>query len=405
MRIGIFCDTYSPYISGVCTSIVTLKSSLEKLGHEVYVVTIAFSNKHSYDEKERVLRVVGIDSGIYNGVKFSTIYPLYALNKIRKWKLDVIHSQTEGSIGTFSRIISKQYNIPLVHTYHTMYEDYMYLVTKGYFDKPAKKLLEYLTTFYCDKMVSELIVPTKKTYDLFKNKYGVKRDIHIIPTGIDINKFSKSNFNTKKINELKEENGIKKDDFVLLVVSRISKEKNIQFLITNHKSINKGNKNIKLVIVGDGPILEDLKKKTSKNGNIIFLGKVPWEDIALYYQIGDVFVTASKTETQGLTVNEALASSLPVVCIEDESYKLSVIDGYNGFFFKNKKEYREKVINLYKDKVLYNNISKQAEDYSSNFSDKHFAESVIKVYKQAISKEKVTFIDKIKNIVKGVKNE
>lgn len=403
MRIGLFSDTYAPYISGVCTSIVTLKKSLERLGHEVYVVTIGSGNKHSYDEKEKVLRVIGIDSGIYKDVKFSTIYPLYALKKIRKWNLDVIHSQTEGSIGTFSRIISKQYDIPLVHTYHTMYEDYMYLVTKGYFDKPAKKLLEYLTTFYCDKMVSELIVPSKKTYDLFKNKYGVKRDIHIIPTGIETDKFKKSNFDIKKINELREENGINKDDFVLLVVSRISSEKNLEFLIANQKSINKINKNIKLVIIGDGPKLNDLKKKALKNENIIFIGKVPWEQIAMYYQIGDIFVTASKTETQGLTVNEALASSLPVVCIDDESYKASVIDGYNGLFFKNKREYRDKVINLFEDKVLYKSMSKQAEDSSLNFSEKRFGESIIKVYRQAISKEKVTFMDKLKNIIKGVK--
>lgn len=401
MRIGIFTDTYTPYISGVVTSVVTLKKALEKMGHEVYVVTIAVNGKHSYDEKEKVLRVTGIESGLYKDVKISTIYPLYALKKMRKWNLDVIHSHTEGSIGTFSRIISKQYDIPLVHTYHTMYEDYMYLVTKGLFDKPAKKLLEYFTTFYCDKMVSELIVPTKKTYDLFKVKYGIKRDIHIIPTGIDIKKFDKNKY-INDVYKLKESIGLNKNDFILLLVSRISSEKNIEFIIKNHNVINKKYKNIKLVIVGDGPILEDLIKK-NKNENIIFLGKVPWDQIPLYYQLGDIFVTASKTETQGLTVNEALAASLPVVCIEDESYKYSVIDSYNGYIFKKKKEYIDKVISLYKDKELYNSMSKQAEDFSSNFSQERFADSILEVYKKAIDKERISLFDKIKNIIKGVK--
>lgn len=401
MRIGLFTDTYSPYISGVVTSVATLKRALEKMGHEVYVVTIAVEKKRSYDEKERVLRVAGIDSGIYKDIKFTTIYPLYALKKIKKWNLDVIHSHTEGSIGTFSRIISKQYNIPLVHTYHTMYEDYMYLVTRGLFDKPAKKLLEYLTTFYCDKMVSELIVPTKKAYDLFKIKYKIKRDIHIIPTGIDIERFNKNKY-VDKVCKLKESIGIKKDDFVLLVISRISSEKNIDFIIKNHKFINRKNKNIKLVIVGDGPILEDLIKK-NKNDNILFLGKVPWEQVPLYYQLGDVFVTASKSETQGLTVNEALAASLPVVCIEDESYRQSVIDSYNGFVFKNKREYIDRILLLSKDKELYNSFSKQAEDFADNFSEERFARSVLKVYKKAVLKEEKTILDRIRNFIRGIR--
>lgn len=402
MRIGLFTDTYTPYISGVVTSVATLKKALEKKGHEVFIVTISMDGKHSYDDKQKILRVSGIDLGIYKDVKVSTIYPLYALNKIRKWNLDIVHSHTEGSIGTFSRIIGKQYNIPIIHTYHTMYEDYMYLVTKGFFDKPAKKLLEYLTTFYCDKIVSELIVPTKKTYDLFKIKYEIKRDIHIIPTGIDVDRFNKDKFNKYLVRELKNKSGIKDGDFVLLVVSRISSEKNLEFVIKNHKAINKKKKNIKLVIIGDGPILDDLIKK-NKNENVIFLGKVPWEQISLYYQIGDVFVTASKTETQGLTVNEALAASLPVLCIEDESFKYSVIDSYNGFVFKNKKEYIEKVMKLYDDKDLYKSMCNQARDFSSNFSEERFADSIIKVYKRAISEGKVTLMDKIKKIIKGVR--
>ena len=143
MRIGIFSETYTPYISGLVTSIVMLKNALEKQGHEVYVVTANLDSfKYEYDEKHRIFKIPGIPTGIYDS-RLTSIYPIQAVNKIKSWNLDVIHSQTEFAIGTFARIFAKQYNIPIVHTYHTMYEDYFHYITKGYFNRSSKKLVEY----------------------------------------------------------------------------------------------------------------------------------------------------------------------------------------------------------------------------------------------------------------------
>jgi len=199
MRIGLFTDTYPPYINGVSTSIAMLKTALEKQGHEVFVVTVN-ADKFKYQNDEKVIRIPGIPIGIYD-YRLTGIYPLRAINIIKKWKLDIIHSHTEFGIGTFARIMSKQLNIPLVHTYHTMYEDYIHYITKGYFNKSSKKVVEYLTLFYCDKTASELIVPTKKTYDLFKEKYKVDRNVHIVPTGIEVERFFTENINQKKVEE------------------------------------------------------------------------------------------------------------------------------------------------------------------------------------------------------------
>ncbi len=402
MRIGIFTEVYEPYVCGVVTSIKMLKKSLEELGHTVYIVTINQDKfKYNYDEKEKILRVPGIESRIYNDLKISSIYPLKYTNKIRKWKLDIIHTHTEGSIGTYGRLLAKQFNIPVVHTYHTMYEDYVYLVTKGHFDKIAKKILKHFTLFYCDKIVSELIVPTKKTYDLFKRKYGAKREINIIPTGIDIDRFNKGNFNKKELKDLREKLGIRKDDFVLLSVSRISNaQKNIKFLIDAQNELNEKYKNIKLLIVGDGPDLEYLKDMCKDNKNIIFTGMIPWNEVALYYQIGNVFVTASNTETQGLTVIEGLAAALPIVCLDDESFKVSVIDGYNGFFFKTQKQYINEILSLYKDKNKYITISKQALKSSLQFSIKYYGQKIIDVYEKAILEKKKPMLKKVINNMK-----
>ena len=307
-------------------------------------------------------------------------------------------------MGLYGRLLSKQFNIPIVHTYHTMYEDYMYLVTKGHFDKPAHKVLEYLTKFYCDKTVSELIVPTKKTYDLFKIKYGMEREVNIIPTGIDVDRFKKSNFSKNEINELKNKLGISKDDFVLLLVSRISEEqKNIKFLIDCHKVLSRKFKNIKFLVVGDGPDLEYFKDLTKDNKSIIYTGMVPWNEVAKYYQIGNVFVTASKTETQGLTVIEGMAASLPVVCMNDDSFKIAVIEDYNGLFFKNKREYINAITTLYKDKNKYLMMSKQALKSSSQFSVKFYGQRILEVYKRAIDSSKESLLTKLKKIIKNEK--
>ena len=307
-------------------------------------------------------------------------------------------------MGAFGRLLSKQLNIPVVHTYHTMYEDYIYLLTKGYFDKPAKKVLEYLTMFYCDKTVSELIVPTKKTYDLFKIKYGMEREVNIIPTGIDIDRFSNKNFDKKELIELRKSLGIKEDDFVLLLVSRISEEqKNIKFLIDSQKMLNKKYKNIKLLVVGDGPDLEYFKKICKNDEGIIFTGMIPWTEVSKYYQLGDVFVTASKTETQGLTVIEGMAASLPVICMNDDSFKIAVIEDYNGLFFNNKKEYMKDVLTLYNDKSKYLTMSKQALSSSKQFSVKFYGQKILEVYNKAIDSYKVPIIKKLKNIIKKEK--
>ena len=400
MRIGIFSETYAPYISGLVTSEIMLKKALEKLGHEVYVVTANLESFHyEYDKEEKVLKIPGIPTGIYDS-RLTSIYPIKAINKIKAWNLDVIHSQTEFAIGSFARLFAKQYNIPIVHTYHTMYEDYVHYITKGHFNRSSKKIVEYLTKFYCDKTITELIVPTKKAYDLFKEKYNVERNIHIIPTGIEIERFFKENIKQKKLMELKHQYKIKRNDFVLIFVGRIAEEKNIPFIIDVMSNIKE--KNIKLLIIGDGPDKEKYEQytKEKQTNNVIFTGKVPWDDIPVYYSLGSAFISASTTETQGLTIIEAMAASLPALCIDDESFNGTVVNDLNGYLFKDEKECKEVILKLYTNKKLTNYLSNGARSSAEKHSSKYFAEQVLDVYNKAIKKKQEkktlkTFIDKV----------
>lgn len=402
MRIGLFTDTYPPYINGVSTSVLMLKQGLEKLGHEVYVVTVNSENFH-YKKEDNVLMIPGIPIGIYD-FRMTSLYPLRALKIIKSWNLDVIHTHTEFAVGTFARLIAKQYNIPLVHTYHTMYEEYIYYITKGYFDGASKKLVEYLTLFLCDKTVEELIVPTKKTHDLFKEKYKVKRDVHIIPSGIDVTRFYKENVDLLSIKSLKKELNIKKDDFVILFVGRIAKEKNIDFLIKNLKAILKKVPKARMIIVGDGPDMNELALLVRENKldkHVTFTGKVSWSEIPKYYQLANVFVTASKTETQGLTVIEAMAAEKPVVAIKDESFELVMKDKQDGLFFETKEEYQRLIIELYNNPSYAKMIAKQARITANAYNPEVYAKRVLEVYESVINKDTNT-LKKVINKVKKV---
>ena len=387
MRIGLFTDTYPPHINGVATSVCMLKKALEKMGHEVFLVTVNPDNmKYLYEDGGRTIKIPGLPIGIYD-YRLTGIYPVRIINKIKKWRLDVIHSHTEFGVGTFARIISKQLNIPLVHTYHTMYEDYVHYITKGYFDRSSKKLVEYLTMFYCDTTANELIVPTKKTLDLFKEKYKMDKNIYIVPTGIEIERFYSERIDLESVNIMKKDLNIKKNDFVTLFVGRLGKEKNLDFLIDCHKDLINDIPNLKLIIIGDGPErneFENTVKKLKLEDSVIFTGMIAWEEVPKYYQIADVFATASTTETQGLTVIEAMAAGVAPVCIDDESFRMVIIDGLNGRIFKTKKSYKTIIKELYNDSNVLKKLRKQARLNAELHSSSHYAESAINVYKHAI---------------------
>ena len=406
MRVGIFTESYPPLVNGVSTSILMLEYALTKLGHEVFIITVS-DNKKDYvlENNGHILRLPSVNLANCYDYKMTSVYPIKAVNMIKKMNLDVIHSNVEFTVGIFARVVSEQLSIPLVHTYHTNWEDYTHYITKNkkILDDICKKLLKYLVVFFEDKTVTELIVPSNKIYNLFKDKYKFTKNIHIIQTGIETSKFYKENFNQKDINSLKKKLGIKKKDFVVMTVSRLAKEKSVDRIINNHKELVKKYSNMKLLIVGDGPDIDKLKDEAKSLGvsdSVIFTGKVPLSDIPIYYQLGNVFVTASKSETQGLTVVEAISSSLPVVAVKDDSFVNSVIEDFNGFVFTDDEKYINSISKLYEDKDLYNRLSNQSRLLSADFSSEYFALKVLKVYETAIEnykKDNKKIINKIKN--------
>lgn len=289
-----------------------------------------------------------------------------------------------------------------------MYEDYVYYITKGYFDKTSKKIVEYLTKFYCDNTANELIVPTKKIYDLFKEKYNVDKNIYIIPTGIEIDRFYIENVDNNEVEKIRKKIKLPKDSFNILFVGRLAKEKNVDLLLEAQQLINEKNKNINLIIVGDGPDMDEYKKTSKRLGiskNVFFVGKVPWEDVPKYYRVADVFATASTSETQGLTVIEAMASSIAPICIDDESFINTVADGLNGRIFKTRKQYVDIIFELSSDEKKLKLLQKQARLNADVHNSKYYGSRVLDVYRHAIDHKKYDNYGVLGRIVEKIKNK
>ena len=392
MRIGLFTDVYLPYVSGVVTAVDTLRLALERQGHEVYVITInPDRKKFRYKKEGHIIRIPGIPSNI-NNFNIRIGYPFKAVKMVRDLNLDIIHCHTEFGIGSFGRRMAKKLGIPYVQTLHTMYEDAIGYITKGFFPRLSNRATIKLTKkYYSDSYLDEIIVPGEKVRKLLKNKYRIKKDVEVIPNGIELSSFYTENIKTRKIDKIKKNLNIKDNDFVILWVGRLGYEKNIDLLVSNHKKIVEKYPNAILLIVGGGPHegkLRELARKHKIEDKVIFSGMINHDEVPAYFHVGDVFATASSFETQGLTLVESLAASTPVVCMKDDSFTDIVQNDYNGLVFKNGNEYVNCVLSLIKDKNKLNILKENARGSVDKYSMEEFAKKTIKVYEKAIDKHK-----------------
>lgn len=394
MNIGIFTDAYYPQVSGVVTSTMILKSELIRLGHSVTIITVTHPD---VEEMEGIIRLPSIPFFLLPSQRVGVIYSRKIMNKIKELDLDIIHTQTEFSIGIFGRIVAKKLDIPVVHTYHTMYEDYVHYVSRGIMIKPASELAKKISKLYC-RDCSAIIVPTTKVKDALW-QYGLRRHIDVIPTGVDIEPFKRSNYNDQIIHDEKKFLGINETQPVILFIGRLAKEKSLDVIISSMKELTNKIPSCKLLIVGDGPERENLQelcKELEIENSVVFAGERPYAHIGKYYQLGDVFVGASLTETQGLTFAEAMAAQVPVVAKYDKNLDGIIEDKVNGRLFYKDEDLAEILYQTLMNKEGSMMMVKNAYDGIRPLSSTFFGENVEKVYMEVekqnymLQSEKVT---------------
>ncbi|NCC55634.1 MAG: glycosyltransferase family 4 protein, partial [Erysipelotrichia bacterium] len=396
MRIGIFTDTYVPDINGVVSSIYTLQKGLEAAGHEVYIITSHKGFIHAKREGN-VFRMPGLELKWLYGYILSTPYHFTLKAEIEKLNLDVIHVHTEFGVGIFGRIVAKSLNLPVVYTYHTMYEDYTHYINKFDLDSVEKVSKKVFTTFskYLCESVAAIIAPSEKTKEKLQS-YGVKRPIYIIPTGLDLIRFKEESVPLEKRLEIRKQYGIGEDEKLITYIGRIAEEKSIDIIVDGVPYIQ--NEKCRLMIVGGGPQLEDLKAQAAKlkvSDRIIFTGPIPREEVPAYYLSSDCFVSASTSETQGMTFIESLASGLCVLARPDEVLEHLVIEEETGFYFNTPEQFAQKVeqyVSMNEQSQM--KMKQQAREVVKPYEVNTFVKHVVDVYKIAMEEYKDSYIIK-----------
>jgi 1,2-diacylglycerol 3-alpha-glucosyltransferase len=383
VRILLFTDTYPPEINGVSVSVENHAKVLQENGHEVKVITTSKFSK--FTEEGIILRVPGIELKKLYGYRLSSFFSATAFQYIKKWKPEVVHIHTDAGIGIFGKIVSGVLKVPSVVTYHTMYEDYTHYagVLKGVANRFVKTFSKFIA-----EQCTEFIAPSLKTKDKIR-EYGADRYINIVPTGIDFKRFQHGTMDTEEIKAIQDKFSLK-DKKVVLSLGRLAKEKSIDVVIEgfNYYLQTSQDHTTVLLIVGDGPEKPILIEQVMKLGiekNVIFAGAAPVTDVPLYYQIANIFTSASITETQGLTFMEAMVSEKPVLCRYDENLSSLIIHGETGYIFSEKEDFSlllKQILGLDLEKKAL--LNKGALHAVKQYSFEVFYRNILEVYQRAI---------------------
>jgi 1,2-diacylglycerol 3-alpha-glucosyltransferase len=379
MNIGLFTDMYSPQISGVVTSACMLEKELTKLGHKVYVFTT--SDPRAKCKESRVYRLPSVPLFfLKDSHRMNFFYPPNIILGVKKLKLDVVHTYTEFGLGFFGKLISKVYGIPMVHTYHTMYEDYVHYVANGHLI--SKKGAQRFSRVFCNR-AQVVIAPVEKTR-AYLQTIGVKRPMTVIPTGLDFSPFDPAKSKDSLLRQTRASLGLSDSDRVIGVIGRIAKEKSVDVIIDAMPEILAQVPNTKLLIIGDGPVrsaLEEQAKSLGIDDSVIFAGSRPWSELPPYYHICDMFTTASTSETQGLTHIEAMAAHVPVVVKKDPSFEGLIRHGDTGYMFNDDNEAASVILYMLNHSEEIKEVAERAFLAIQPLSAEVFAKSLEGVYK------------------------
>jgi len=384
MRIAIFTDTFLPAINGVVTCVVNSAKELEKKGHEILIIApkLKKADRYNLGKNIRVKLINSVNAYFYDDFRFTIPSTFRLIRELRRFKADIIHFHTPFTLGGEAIMCAKIMKKPLVGTFHT------YISEPGYLKhikldniKSIEKIAWKYSNFFYNR--SNLVIsPSKATKEILK-KHKIKKEIMIVKNGLDLSKFREVDEAQKKKIRLKY--GI--NDKTVLFVGRVSYEKSIGLLIRSMQLVFKKMPDAKLLVVGDGPLFNELKSKYDGK-NIIFTGSIQHNELIGSGLISacSIFASMSKTENQPMTFLEAMAFGLPIVGVD----KLGVpelIDG-NGFIAPadDCKTFAKHIITLLKNKEFREKCGKESKRIIKDYSIDKTIDDLEKIYESLILK-------------------
>jgi len=372
LKIGLFSDTYVPQINGVVTVLQTLRRLLDELGHEVFIFAPTYA-----DAKP--------EANVYRFASFT--YPFHKESRVvipykRKTSavfeaLDVVHSHTPFSLGLLALWVARRYKKPHLHTYHTLFTEYRHYVPPPF--RPTRGMAERISAAFCNRC-DAVTAPSQKMRDELL-RYGVKQKIFLLPFGPDLSEFKREPL-WEPCRALK----ISPRTRVLLFAGRLGTEKNLLFLLRAFKRMSESKRDLCLVIAGDGPQRQELEEYATALGvrdQVLFTGYLEHAELIDLYKVADLFVFASKTETQGLVLVEALAAGTPIVAVGAMGVLDIVTDGENGLLADEDEEaFARAAIELLDDPEKLHAMKAKALKRAYELSAQGAVQKLIGIYRE-----------------------
>ncbi|RMG22170.1 MAG: glycosyltransferase family 4 protein [Armatimonadetes bacterium] len=376
LRIAIFSDSYVPIVNGVSISIESLVDELRERGHSVHIFTTSFRGHK--DKDPNIHRFLSIRLPWAPGYPLA-IPPFYPwIRSFRSQRFDIVHTHTPFTVGFVGLRWAESHEIPIVSTYHTLYQRYVHYVPFV----PRAYLLYRIakhTNYYYNRC-RHVIAPSEAAMRSLQ-RHGVRSPISVIPTGTP-----KPRSLTR--DQARDQLGIRDHEKILLYVGRIAPEKNIGLLLEAVALIQKERQDVRLWLVGDGPARKPLQEYARKIGvgdRVRFVGAVPRKEVDLYYIAADLFVFSSMTETQGLVIGEAMSYGLPAVAVDGGGAGENIEPDVNGYLVGNSpKQFSETVLDVIGNPALLGRLSEGARRSVKRWTVEDYCEAVLDVYREVL---------------------
>lgn len=380
LNIAVFTDSYKPYVSGVVNSIDTFHREMHRLGHKYFIFAPGYPGYA--DSEPGVFRFRSVKAPTNPDFRLAIPLSPSVTGLLKKLQVDVVHTHSPFLMGGLGARSAHRLGLPLVFTYHTLYEEYVHYspIARGL----AKRLMRKISRDYCNKC-DAVVTPTQVIRDLLV-RYGVRTEIAVNPTGIDLTTYENLDRNWLRLKY-----GIPAEHRILLFVGRLGEEKNVRFLLRSFARVADADPKTTLVLVGGGPLREELERQAQNAGlasRVVFTGPMLPSVMPRAYAGGDIFVFASMTDTQGMVITEAMAAGLPVVAVRAYGAANVIDDGINGLLTSNDEtEFAEAMALLLTDTTLLNRLAARTREKAEEMSSTRCAKRLEQVYQSAIEKK------------------
>ena len=381
MKILISTDCYVFNTGGITASVLVLCAGLRRRGHEVKTLSLSDRNTSFRDKDDYFIR--SFPAFYYPGMRMSFAVRDPLLSELEEWGPDLIHIQTEGTPRRMALAIGRRCGAPVVMTCHT---DYGHFVFGRYRSlSPVKGILRTAGRILY-RQADRVTAPSRKAAG-FPFLYSVRDRLTVVPNGMETEKYKKHMPEDER-RAFRASLGIGDRAGVLVTVSRLSKEKNVQELISFLPGLIKKAPDSKLLIVGDGPYRKALEKLTDTlrlSDSVVFAGRIPPQDVWRWYDAGDLFVSASTFEVHSMSYLEALASGLPLLCRADDALEGVLEQEKNGLIYHSEEEFDDFAARILGDGILRTDMGRCSSLKAEDFSSDSFADAMLSVYEDAIN--------------------